>query len=123
MLIIVSKNKWNFVKHQKFHDLPVINDALVFINAKVIHKYELCSNTVFIAEVIDAKINKQGKRSFPIKFLVELFSKSSQGVGLAPQERRFLFAKPFLLRLRLQKKRRQTNRANATATAGRTYKL
>lgn len=56
-----ERNKWEFVKHHKFYNLPVLDEAIVFIHAKVIHKYELCSNTVFIAEVIDAKINKQGK--------------------------------------------------------------
>ena len=55
-----NRNKWRFVKHQKFHNIPVIDDALVFINAKVIHKYELCSNTIFIAEIIDAKLNNNG---------------------------------------------------------------
>jgi phenylacetate-coenzyme A ligase PaaK-like adenylate-forming protein len=48
-----DRNKWDYVKQQKFHDLPVIDEALVFIHAKVIHKHELCSNTVFIAEIID----------------------------------------------------------------------
>ena len=55
-----DRNKWNFVKHQIFHNLPVIDDALVFIHAKVIHKYELCSNTIFIAEIIEAKLNNNG---------------------------------------------------------------
>ena len=54
------RNKWDFVEHQKFHELPVINDTLAFIYAKVIHKYELCSNTVFVAEIIDAQINRSG---------------------------------------------------------------
>ena len=55
-----DRNKWDFVKHQKFHNLAVLNDALVFIHAKVIHKHELCSNTIFIAEIIDAKLNNDG---------------------------------------------------------------
>ena len=55
------RDKWNFAKHQYFYNLPVLNDALVFINAKIIHKYEMCSNTVFIAEIIDAKLNKKGE--------------------------------------------------------------
>ena len=56
-----DRDKWSFVQHQKFHNLAVVDDALVFINAKVIHKYELCSNTIFVAEVIDAKLNKKGE--------------------------------------------------------------
>ena len=56
-----DRRKWDYVKYQKFHNLPVIDDALVFIHAKVIHKHELCSNTVFIAEIIDAKLNKKGE--------------------------------------------------------------
>lgn len=56
-----DRNKWSFVKHHQFHKLPVIDDALVHIYAKVIHKYELCSNTIFIAEVIDAITNKNGE--------------------------------------------------------------
>ena len=55
-----DRDKWAFVKHQQFCGLPVIDDALVFINAKVIHKHELCSNTIFIAEITDAKLNKNG---------------------------------------------------------------
>ena len=57
----LERDKWSFVEHHRFHEIPVINDALVFIHAKVIHKYELCSNTVFIAEIIDAKTNKNGE--------------------------------------------------------------
>lgn len=56
-----ERDKWNYVKNNNYYGLPVLDDALVFIHAKVIHKYELCSNTVFIAEIIDAKINKQGE--------------------------------------------------------------
>ncbi len=55
-----ERKKWNFVKYHNYYGLPVLDEALVFIHAKVIHKYELCSNTVFIAEIIDAKTNKQG---------------------------------------------------------------
>lgn len=56
-----ERNKWKYVKHHNYYGLPVIDEALAFIHAKVIHKYELCSNTVFIAEVIDAKTNKDGE--------------------------------------------------------------
>ena len=55
-----NRNKWQFVNYQRFYNLPVLDDALVFIHAKVINKYELCSNTVFIAEIIDAKNNNSG---------------------------------------------------------------
>ena len=55
-----ERNKWDYVKYNKFYELNIIDEALVSIHAKVIHKHELCSNTVFIAEIIDAKINKSG---------------------------------------------------------------
>ncbi len=56
-----EREKWKYTNYHMYHELPVLDEALAFINAKVIHKYELCSNTVFIAEIVDAEINKQGE--------------------------------------------------------------
>jgi len=53
-------------------------------------------------------------------FLASLFFKKASGFGQSPKERHFFFAKLFSLCLRLQRKKRQTNSTNATATAKRT---
>ena len=56
-----SKNfdKWSKVKSTQFDGLPVLEDAVAYISAKVIHQYVLDSNTIFVAEISDMKLNKE----------------------------------------------------------------
>lgn len=58
-----SKNidKWNNTKHIEFNQLPVLENALAHLSAKVVHHYRLESNTVFIAEITGAKLVRSGK--------------------------------------------------------------
>ena len=48
-------NKWDNVKYDLLNDLPVLQNALAQITAKVLTSYPLESNTVFIAEIEEAK--------------------------------------------------------------------
>lgn len=52
-------DKWNNVKSARFDNLPVLEDAVAYISAKVIHQYVLDSNTIFVAEISDMKLNKE----------------------------------------------------------------
>lgn len=47
-------NKWDNVKYSEISGLPVLDSASAHITAKVVHQYPLESNTVFVAEIIDA---------------------------------------------------------------------
>ena len=48
-------NKWDNVKYDLLNGLPVLQNALAQITAKVLTSYPLESNTVFIAEIEEAK--------------------------------------------------------------------
>lgn len=47
-------NKWDNVKCDELNGLPVLQNALAHITAKVVTSYALESNTVFIAEIDEA---------------------------------------------------------------------
>lgn len=53
-------NKWDKVSSIEHDNLPVLQDALAYITAEVVHQYPLESNTVFIAEIKSASIIKEG---------------------------------------------------------------
>lgn len=54
-------NKWDNVAGLEFNGLPVLENALAHLTAKVVHQYKLESNTVFIAEITDAVTVRNGK--------------------------------------------------------------
>ena len=47
-------DKWSNVEHSERGGLPVLKNATAHITAKIIHQYPLNSNTVFIAEILEA---------------------------------------------------------------------
>ena len=47
-------NKWDNVEYDTINGLPVLKNALAHITAKVLTSYPLESNTVFIAEIMEA---------------------------------------------------------------------
>jgi len=59
-------DKWSAVKHYVKDGLPYLQDNLAVFRCKVLHSYKLDSNTLFIAEVIDAVDNKNGE---PLTYL------------------------------------------------------
>ncbi len=55
-------DKWAHVDMAEFNNLPVLPQATAHIAAKVIHQYSLESNTVFIAEIIDAAVVRDSEK-------------------------------------------------------------
>ena len=49
-----DNNKWDLITKEYFMDLPVLSGAVSYIKAKVLHKYILESNTIFVAEIVGA---------------------------------------------------------------------
>ena len=49
-----DNNKWDLITKEYFMDLPVLSVAVSYIKAKVLHKYILESNTIFVAEIVGA---------------------------------------------------------------------
>ena len=54
-----NTNKWDLVKSSDFAGLPVLDNAIAYISARVVHQYAMDSNTIFIAEITDTKHNRE----------------------------------------------------------------
>ncbi len=59
-------DKWKNVNHFTENDLPYLTDSLARFRCKVIHTYTLDSNTLYVAEVIEACSEKDAE---PLTYL------------------------------------------------------
>ncbi len=59
-------NKWENVEYSVCDNLPVVKDSLASFICKVLYKYPLESNTLYVAEVISAD---NGKNDNPLTYL------------------------------------------------------
>lgn len=48
-----TANKWDDTKYQLFHELPIVENCIAKLYAKVIKTEKFESNTLFLAEVLD----------------------------------------------------------------------
>lgn len=55
-----SVDKWPKVEHFMKNGLPYLRDSLAVFRCRVLQMYPLASNTVFVAEVLEAELNQAG---------------------------------------------------------------
>ena len=51
-------DKWKHVNCSELDGMPILDDAIAFVSAKVVHQYQMDSNTIFIAEIVSTKQNR-----------------------------------------------------------------